>query len=350
MDMQQHATHIITDASSAITEPVRSELASAVLFRVVQCALLPIGGVGYVSFVAGSLAASRRLGASTTLLASFYTRWMQDALGVRRDEACAKLMAVMPTVPPISLRLVTAPTRWAHRLTGYVPPIYRYPYRGEPPFAHQPAARTTYYDQTLQRHLAGVDQLVVLGAGFDTRSYTLVTDRRIRCFEVDAPNNSALKRLVLERAGVDTRHVTFVAADFAHEDWFEKLVASGFKQDAPTLFTWESVSMYLDQPAVESTLRKISQSAPGSVLAFDYFSAQLLAAPLMRWARMLMSAIGEPWKFGVDARQPAEERLSEFLERCGLALVEQRNFGHETRHLGAPAGFATAVVTSDAVA
>ena len=275
---------------------------------------------------------------------------MQHALGTRRDEPAARLMMVMPSVPHLGLRLSTAPTLVAHCLTGYVPKIYRYPYEGVPPMVHQSASRTTFYDATLERHLAGVDQLVILGAGFDTRAYRLPAEARVRCFEIDEPKTQAFKREMLKKAGVDTTRVTYVPADFEKEDWFEKLVAAGFDPGKPSIFTWESVTMYLDRKAVESTLRKIAGMAPGTVLAFDYFSAELLESRslFMRYARAVINATGEPWKFGIDNTPPAKDRVAEFLESCGLSLEEQRNFGPETDRKRPPAGFATAIVPSAA--
>lgn len=352
METQAHAVAFIDSTGRIESAPAPAHPLRALAYRAIQCALLPVGGVGYVSFVAHMVASSRRTGTSATLLASFYTRWMQHALGTRRDEACARLMAVLPNVSPLALRMLTAPTRWAHRVTRHVPAIYRYPYQGTPPFHHHPAARTTFYDQALQRHLIGVDQLVVLGAGLDTRAYSRVFDPRIRCFELDMPENMAFKRAALAEARVDTRAVTYVAGDFQHEDWFAKLVAAGFDANAPSLFTWESVSMYLERSAVESTLRTIARTAPGTVLVFDYVSARLLTSrsPLMRYGHFMLKLVGEPWKFGLDSTPPDHRQLAEFLERCGLSLEEQRSFGYESAHAPAPAGFAAAVVASVAIA
>jgi methyltransferase (TIGR00027 family) len=318
----------------------------ATVFRIIQIVLLPIGAVSYAVFVIKLVAYSRKTGTSATVLASLYTRYMQHKLGTRWDEACARLMMVMPNVPQLALRLETASTLVAHLLTGYVPRIYRYPYEGVPPMRHQSASRTTFYDAALERHLAGIDQLVILGAGFDTRAYRLPAGTRVRCFEIDAPETQAFKREMLKKAGVDMTRVTFVPADFEEEDWFEKLVDAGFEPDKPSLFTWESVTMYLTQKAVESTLCKIAGTAAGSVVAFDYFSAELIDSRtlFMRYARAVINATGEPWLFGIDNTPPARERVAEFLESCGLKLEEQRNFGPETDGKGAMAGFATAIV------
>ena len=325
-------------------------IVAATLFRIIQIILLPIGAIAYVPFVVKLVAYSRRSGTSATVLASFYTRWMQHRLGTRRDEPCERLMTVLPNVSQLGLRLETAPTLVAHRLTGYVPRIYRYPYEGVPPMQHQSAARTTFYDAALERHLAGIDQLVILGAGLDTRAYRLPPEAQVRCFEVDTPKTQAFKREMLKKAGVDTTRVTFVPADFLKEDWFEKLVDAGFEPDKPGFFLWESVTMYLDREAVESTLRKIAGTAAGSVVAFDYFSAEIIESRslFMRYARAVLNATGEPWRFGIDNTPPVREQVEAFLGSCGLSLEEQRNFGRETGRKRAMAGFAIGIVPSAA--
>jgi methyltransferase (TIGR00027 family) len=324
---------------------VRTFLAAAA-FAFVEMLLFPLLAVGYLLFVARLIAYRRRSGASATVLASMYTRWMQHHLGVRRDEPCVRLMRVMPNVPPLGLKLSAAPTLVAHRLTGYVPPLYRYPYRGVPPFRHQPAVRTTFFDQALDRHLADVDQLVILGAGLDTRAYRLPAGSRVRCFEVDTPQTQQFKREMLHRAGIDTGRVTYVAADFLRERWFAKLVAAGFDPAQRTFFLWESVTMYLDREAVESTLRDVARTAPGSAVAFDYVSSQLIASnsPFMLYARASLSGIGEAWRFGINGTPPVRPRLAAFVAACGLALEELRTFGRETDRRPAEAGFVTAVV------
>jgi methyltransferase (TIGR00027 family) len=158
----------------------------------------------------------------------------------------------------------------------------------------------------------------------------------VRTFEVDTPRTQAFKRQMVELAGLDGDRVTYVPADFSFQDWLPLLEAAGFDPRRRTFFLWESVSMYLDREAVESTLRKIATTAPGSILAFDYFSLRLLGAPsaFMRYARALLQASGEPFgTFALDADQ-----VKGFVTSCGLALEEQRHFG------GGMAGFAVARV------
>jgi hypothetical protein len=69
--------------------------------------------------------------------------------------------------------------------------------------------------------------------------YRLPKDAQVRSFEVDAPKTQAAKRELLNKAGIDTRGVTFVSADFETEDWLTRLVESGFDTGKPCLFLWE---------------------------------------------------------------------------------------------------------------
>jgi methyltransferase (TIGR00027 family) len=321
-------------------------IVAATIFRVVQIILLPVAVVAYIPFVVKLVAFSRRTGTSATLLASLYTRYMQHHLGTRRDDPCARLMMALPNISHLGLMLVTAPTLIAHRVTGYVPRIYRYPYEGEPPMMHQSAARTTFYDAALRRHIGGVSQLVILGAGFDTRAYRLPAETRVRCFEVDTPRTQAFKREMLKKTDVDTTRVAYVPADFMTQDWMVKLVEAGFAPHQSSLFLWEAVTMYLDRQAVESSLRKIARTASGSVVALDYFSTELIegGSLFMRYAKAVIKITGEPWSFGIDNTPPVRKRVAAFLESCGLLLEEQRNFGPETDRKRARAGFATAIV------
>jgi methyltransferase (TIGR00027 family) len=316
-------------------------------FGLVQLACFPLTLVGYAWFVLKLVLSLRHSSLSGTVLASFYTRWLQHQLGLRQDEPCARLMFVLPYISPLALLLVSGPTRLGHALTGYVPLALRYPYPGIPPMEAQPAARTTFYDAALERHRASVDQLVVLGAGLDTRCYRLPADCTLACFEVDAPVTQRFKREMLRRAGVDARRVTFVAADFERDDWLERLVAAGFEPGRPSFFLWESVTMYLDRAAVERTLGAIAGTAKGSVVAFDYFSLDLfrMRSPFWRYARAVLALIGEPFgSFGIDTTPPARAQVAAFVGGCGLTLEEHRTFGRETSQTPALAGFATALV------
>jgi|KBSMisStaDraftv2_1062788.scaffolds.fasta_scaffold03166_8 methyltransferase (TIGR00027 family) len=315
------------------------------IFFFICLVLLPVTVAGYVLWIARAYA-GRASGVSRTAQGPLSARWLQHRLGIRRDEPAHRLLMVVPGVSPLAVRLVFGPMLLAHRVSGYVPRTFRYPFDGEITLQNQASARQTFYDSVVDRYLAGVPQFVILGAGFDTRAFRLPEGTPIRSFEVDTPGTLAIAQEVLRKAEVDPGDVRFVPADFEREDWLVRLVEAGFDTARPALFLWEGVTPYLERAAIEATLRKIASTAHGSVVAFDYVTTELLESRslFMRTVRASLRAGGEPLKFGVDSTPPSSERLAELLRLCGLSLAEQRTLGAETGGRRAWGGFAIAVV------
>jgi len=318
---------------------------AAIVYYAICVLLFPVFLLGYVIWI-GAMFARRKSSASATAQAPLFARWLEHHLGSRPDEGASRLLPVAPGVPPLGWRLVGGPLLLAHRISGYVPKAFRYPFEGEITLQNQGGARQTFYDRMIQQYTPEMAQFVILGAGYDTRALNLPKDAPVQSFEIDTPATIAGKREMLAKAGIDTTGVVLVAADFETEDWLTKLIENGFDPGKTTLFIWEGVTMYLDRAAVEETLRKIAGTAKGSIVAFDYFTSEVLEskALVMRSVRASLKAGGEPLKFGIDATPPSRGRLAEFLQSCGLSLEEQRTLGQETKGKRAWGGFAIAVV------
>lgn len=294
---------------------------SAAAYYAMSAIMAPASVAGYALWVGRGLRAARRAGVSITAQGPLVARYFQHALGTRRDDAAAGLMTTIPGVPRLALELVVAPVVLAHRATGYVPRAFRYPFEGDVPPQYEASARTAFFDEVIARQVAILDQLVILGAGFDTRSLRHAS-RRVRCYEVDMPRTQAVKREALAAAGIDASGVAFVAADFEREDWLARLVEAGFDRARPAMFLWEGVTLYLDRAAVEATLRTVASIAKGSVIAFDYFTTTAMTSrePYWRYARATTRAAGEPMKLGIDD-------VADLVTGCGLSLIEHHPLG-----------------------
>jgi methyltransferase (TIGR00027 family) len=318
---------------------------AALAYYALMTVLFPVTLLGFVIWI-GKLLIARTPGVSTTAQGPLSARWTMHVLGTRQDEAADRMLPMMPGVPWLGMRLASWPMGLAHRVTGFVPKTYRYPFEDDVTPGVEAAARVTFFDEVVDRFLPGIAQFVLLGAGFDTRPYRLPQGTTVRSFEVETPQTQGVKRAMLDKAGIDTSGVEFVPADFETEDWFGKLVEAGFDTGRPALFLWEGVIIYLDREAVEETLRNVATCAKGTLLAFDYYTSVSLESDDLFWrfARASTKSAGEPLKFGVDSTPPSRDRLSELLRSCGLTLLEQRTLGSETGTDRAWGGFAIAVV------
>jgi methyltransferase (TIGR00027 family) len=325
---------------------VPNSVIATIAFYALYILLFPLTAAGYVLWVIKAYGARRTSSVSATAQAPLLARWFQHNFGTRLDEASNRLMLVLPDVSHLALRLISTPLLFPHRLTNYVPKSFRYPFEGEITIQNEGSARTTFFDSVVDQYIPQITQFVILGAGFDTRTFRLPTGTPVQSFEIDMPKTQAIKRQIVQEAHIDLSRVTFVPADFEKDDWLNQLVQAGFDLNKPALFIWEGVLMYLDKQAVEDTLRKIARTAKGSILAFDYMTTEFLNSSALgiRSARAALAAGGEPLKFGVDSTPPSRDRLAELLQPCGLSLVEQQTFGKETDGKRAWGGFAIAIV------
>lgn len=154
------------------------------------------------------------------------------------------------------------------------------------------SGRCTRGDQALLNLAPDITQIVILGAGNDTRLHRLVGLPE-GLFEIDAPSTQAYK---LQKLGKYRNPlVRFVSANFERESWLDNLVIAGFDLSKKTLFIWEGVTYYLTESALRSTLRSISQCATGSKLVLDYgvIERPIYGIYIGLW---LFGKMGEPFR------------------------------------------------------
>lgn len=185
--------------------------------------------------------------------------------------------------------------------------------------------RHRYIDDCLRRALAAnVDQVVILGAGYDMRAYRLARDLKDRpVFEVDHPATSGRKAKILARrkSELPAADVRVVEVDFQRDSLRERLQQVGFQRGLRTFFVWEGVAMYLTREAVKSTLGELRElSAPGSEVAMDLWhlaeGADLVSAA-HRWSASALYWIGEPVMFAIHPEDAAA-----LLGRLGYRVIE----------------------------
>lgn len=179
--------------------------------------------------------------------------------------------------------------------------------------------RTKFFDRMLTEALERKSaQVVVLGAGLDSRGYRFKNQLHgVKFFEVDyGPTQEYKKQRVKEIVGELPEQVRYVSIDFTKDDLLTELQKSGYQQVEPTLFIWEAVSFYLPESAVKSTLHFVRDHAgPGSTIAFDY---TLSRNPDIRNPDSPQARVGEPLLLGFPGAGAAD-----FVGREGLQVVQE---------------------------
>ncbi|KAG8468220.1 hypothetical protein KFE25_013303 [Diacronema lutheri] len=239
-------------------------------------------------------------------------------MGLRADPLSEALLRSLPWASPLVCR---AAFGYLQLISAFGIRWHKYPLAGADlhnvPWRDVVALRTQLIDATLRE--SDATQLVILGAGFDTRAL-LPLSSMARRFEVDFPPTQAAKRAAVAAAGIDQDGaVTFVAVDFNKDSWLDKLVEAGFDPKQKAVFVWEGVTYYLTPEAVSSTVRLIAQCCSGTTVVLDYFTQELVRAELFPFISRALRAAGEPLLFGLGEAADDDAQRA-WTEEHGLEL------------------------------
>lgn len=181
-----------------------------------------------------------------------------------------------------------------------------------------------YAEDAVERAVAeGIDQYVILGAGFDTfalRRGDLCESLAV--YEIDHPDVQQHKR---ERIAAARRapaaEARFVPVDFETMRLGEALARSDFDPTRPAIASWLNTLPYLTREATGATLHELAGLlAPGSRLVVNY-GPDVPATPeqlafLKRLAEVVASS-GEPTR-----SRWTPDAFEALLEREGFAIRE----------------------------
>jgi methyltransferase (TIGR00027 family) len=146
----------------------------------------------------------------------------------------------------------------------------------DPCFVAFNLTRYRYFTERLREAATQFRQLVLLGAGYDTRPISMPEFARgaVKVFEVDYPDKLASKRDILTQAGVSVpSYIRDVPRDLAAPGLQGHLRQMGFRPSQPTLVLLEGVLAYLAPEAACQLLEPRTLAlGPGSAVLFDYWS------------------------------------------------------------------------------
>jgi len=188
-------------------------------------------------------------------------------------------------------------------------------------------ARTFYIDHIVEQALQEkIPQIVILGTGYDSRSYRFQKfAKETRFFELDTPPTLQHKKELLQKANIPIpKNVFFVPIDFNKDTFEEVFFKAGYDKNKKTLFIWEGVVYYITPEAIDTTLHFIKANSPvGSTVCFDY-TAPWQGVDLDELARL--QELDDFWKRNFPA-EPSDwtieaGEINAFLSDRGYKVVD----------------------------
>jgi methyltransferase (TIGR00027 family) len=231
-------------------------------------------------------------------------RWFVDPHAVPLLSGTLKAAAQFATLPLVGRLVATfLDLGWPHTRSSAI-------------------VRTRVIDDVVRQAIrSGINQLVLLGAGFDSRAFRLEEAANIACFEVDhlATQCVKLARLKAE-IGQMPENVRFVEMDFEEDNLEVELEKAGFNRHIPAMVVWEGVVSYLTEAAVIANLAVLARLlARASLLIFTYVHKGALDGSInfdgsQRWKSWVRRS-GEPFIFGF-----APSALAQVFQPYGFTI------------------------------
>jgi methyltransferase (TIGR00027 family) len=187
-------------------------------------------------------------------------------------------------------------------------------------------ARTKYIDDLLEVTIKeGSKQVIILGAGFDTRAVRLDFLKNISIIEIDHPDTSNFKLEILKKNIAQLPgNVNYHQVDFNEQSLNEIAEQAGISFLLPTTIIWEGVTNYLTKEAIDNTFHFTKQFISPFNIIFTYIDKDVLDNPgHFKGTDQLFANLKnneEQWTFGFN---PSE--LTKYLQLFNLALKEDLN-------------------------
>jgi methyltransferase (TIGR00027 family) len=250
------------------------------------------------------------------------------AVGRFADPVASQLLRPEERVAVEQARSGVPPAHWRERLA--IESLVR--------CAEVVVPRTVAIDDAIRE--AGHEQVVIVGAGLDSRPWRLAALREAAVFAVDHPASQAEARKRSASLTPMVRRLEFVGLDLASNLLDRALGQTSHDRSLPTTWVWEGVVAYLTGPQVETTLAALAgRSAPGSLLVVNYQTpsrvsslGRRFAGVAARVARLSNPWADEPWRSTWTAA-----RIGELLARHGFTVRRDEHLLAIAERLGSPA-------------
>jgi|TARA_B110000858_G_scaffold55433_1_gene64406 methyltransferase (TIGR00027 family) len=301
------------------------KLSQYLTYGILQLLFLPVSVLGAFYAFQKEKYISKKLNISYTAGQVIQGQWILHFFGIREDKKIIKFIKNFPAESHIGFYMMMLPAIIANKITGFTPTALVKKNLKKISSYSFLFFRTMKFDSIISQNINFVDQLVIIGAGFDLRANS-IKNSNIKIFELDKKNTQDLKIKTLQKAKIYDNNITYINCDLNNKNWSDDLINNGFDKSEKTLFLFESVSCYLEKEIVENTFEQISSiSVKGSLLAQDFYSTKFLHGSEFRRVKKgkeLIKKFGENWKFTLDMSKDIKEELKLLFNTNNLVEKE----------------------------
>ena len=178
--------------------------------------------------------------------------------------------------------------------------------------------RTHTFNNFVEQEIGnGVEQVVIVGAGFDMRPVIFRADG-VSFYDVDQTAVLAYKRDILQQHGIEPW--TAVPCNYVDVNLPETLAAAGCDPGKRTLFLWEGNTMYLPHDVIAAFLKQLREGFESFGITFDYFSNKVITRDtgvesMSKLTDFFERNLKAPWITGIDD-------LDKFARHHGFQVME----------------------------
>ena len=309
------------------------KLFQIILYIPIQIIFIPFAIIGIIDGIYKGMGKSKKLGVSFTACRALQYRWFMHHFNTRPDFLSIAFTKKFPCESHFGLWSTMGALIISRRLFSFTTKLGKVPEPGEETLVSMVGRRLLMFDRIMEKYVDGMEQIVILGAGFDLIALHFTEGKKVKVFELDQVNTLNVKVETLRKAGIKHDWITYIPVDYSNESWVDKLLEAGFDKTKKTLFLWQSVSLYLEADVVKETLRKMADlCVDGSVIAQDLYSKAYISgemSKIVKRSSSLMGRMGEPWIFGIDMSDNPKAAVESFLKKCGLEMTEFIQFGEK---------------------
>lgn len=295
------------------------------VYIIVQIIFLPIALFGMFLVVLKQLFISRIFGISSTAIDVISVRWGMNKFGIRTDIASEKLFKKLPNTSELGYRMVYFPHYLRYKISGTYNGIFQIKKPGYEKFTNPITSRTLIFDEYIKKYKNQAKQLVILGAGFETRCYGDLASKNLNLFELDLPRTQGIKKTALKRAGIDYSKVTFVGVDFSNMNWYKEVIETSLNPTLETIFLIEGLTPYLTKEEVKNIVSVISKSSGiGSHILIDFYSNRVIKHNCLIFSN-------ERYRFGMDLNSNVKPDLNDLFENINIEILDFHYQGSKSK-------------------